>query len=134
MSTHSKRFNPPTCELKIGLKSAEKTEHVRSPVARMVFLMAKSHRKRSIAVHIGKQEMLISNDLCQKNGALPFISIPSDTKRVYYVLSIILYLLQTVNPNNTFAIRFKELLSKYPSVDVAAMGFPNDWQSQDLWC
>ena len=96
--------------------------------------MAKEHRKRSIAVHIGKQEMLISNDLCQKNGALPFISIPSDTKRVYYVLSIILYLLQTVNPNNTFAIRFKELLSKYPSVDVAAMGFPNDWQSQDLWC
>ena len=53
-------------------KSLEKTEHVRSPVARMVFLMAKSHRKRSIAVHIGKNESLLSNDLRPKNGACPF--------------------------------------------------------------
>ena len=30
MSTHSERSNPPTCEQKIGLKSAEKTEHIRS--------------------------------------------------------------------------------------------------------
>ena len=27
---HSERFNPPTFELKISLKSAEKTEHIRS--------------------------------------------------------------------------------------------------------
>ena len=49
-----------------------KTEHVRSPVARKVFLMAKSHRKRSIAVQRGKNESLLSNDLRPKNGACPF--------------------------------------------------------------
>ena len=53
-------------------KSLEKTEHVRSPVARMVFLVAKSHRKRSIAVQRGKNESLLSNDLRPKNGACPF--------------------------------------------------------------
>ena len=91
---------------------------------------------RNICAHHSRlwNRRLSISALVPKRTRLPFISIPSDTKRVYYVLSIILYLLQTVNPNNTFAIRFKELLSKYPSVDVAAMGFPNDWQSQDLWC
>ena len=65
---------------------------------------------------------------------LPFVTIPSDTKKVYYVLSIILYLLQTINPNNTFVTRFKSLLAKYPSVDVNAMGFPSgNWQDEPLW-
>ena len=89
MPTHSERFNPPTFESKIGLKTAwktehirsispktpkkpEKTEHCRSPVARVVFLMPKSHRKRSIAVHLEKHELLLSSDLRLKNGANPF--------------------------------------------------------------
>ena len=51
-----------------------------------------------------------------------------------YVMSIILYLLQTINPNNTFVTRFKSLLDKYPSVDIAAMGFPSgSWQDEPLW-
>ena len=86
------------------------------------------------------------NSRCFKSGAtfeqayvprrtrLPFVTIPSDTKKVYYVLSIILYLLQTINPNNTFVTRFKSLLAKYPSVDVTAMGFPSgNWQDEPLW-
>ena len=64
---------------------------------------------------------------------LPFINIPADTKRVYYVLSILLYLLQAVNPQNTFAARLRSLLAKYPNVDVSAMGFPNNWQAEPLW-
>ena len=49
-------------------------------------------------------------------------------------MSIILYLLQTINPNNTFVTRFKSLLDKYPSVDIAAMGFPSgSWQDEPLW-
>ena len=45
--THEARFNPPTCEQKIGLKSAEKTEHCRS---------------------ISPKTLKIA----RKNGALPF--------------------------------------------------------------
>jgi abortive infection bacteriophage resistance protein len=58
---------------------------------------------------------------------------PSDTKRIYYTLSLILYLMQTINPQNSFVSRFKKLLSEYPNVDVRAMGFPTDWRSEKLW-
>ncbi len=64
---------------------------------------------------------------------LPFIATPTDTKKVYYILSIMLYFLQTVNPNTTFVSRFKALLDKYPHVDVSAMGFPSNWQYNPLW-
>ena len=54
-------------------------------------------------------------------------------KRTYFILSILLYLLQTINPKNTFVDRFNVLLNKYPNIDVKAMGFPNDWRNEQLW-
>ena len=73
------------------------------------------------------------NAIVPRRTNLTFIPIPSDTKKVYYVLSIILYFLQTVNPNTTFPARFKALLNKYPSIDVSAMGFPTNWELNSLW-
>lgn len=54
-------------------------------------------------------------------------------KRTYYILSMIIYLLQTVNPTNTFKEKIFKLLSKYNIVDPAAMGFPPDWKDQLIW-
>lgn len=90
---------------------------------------------RNICAHHSRlwNRRLSINALVPRRTHLPFVNIPSDTKRVFYVLSIILYFLRTVNPNSTFVARLKALLSKYSSVDVAAMGFPNGWQSQVLW-
>ncbi len=51
----------------------------------------------------------------------------------YYMLSIILYLMQTINPTNTIVERFSELLKEYPNVHLGAMGFPNDWKKEPLW-
>lgn len=53
--------------------------------------------------------------------------------RTYYIMSILLYLLQTINSKNTFVKRFKELLTEYPNIDVAAMGFPANWENETLW-
>ena len=53
--------------------------------------------------------------------------------RAFYILSIILFLMQTINPGNTIVGRFKALLEKYPNVDVFAMGFPEDWEEETLW-
>ena len=90
---------------------------------------------RNICAHHSRlwNRRLSINALVPRRARLPFINTPSDTKRVYYVLSILLYFLQTVNPNHTFVSRFNDLLSRYPNVDVAAMGFPADWDSQPLW-
>ena len=41
--------------------------------------------------------------------------------------------LQTVNPQNTFASRLKQLLDKYSNVDIRAMGFPENWKEERLW-
>lgn len=90
---------------------------------------------RNICAHHSRlwNRRLSINAMVPRHTHLPFITIPRDTKKVYYVLSIIIYLLQTVNPGNTFATRLKALFLKYPSMDMAAMGFPPDWQSQILW-
>ena len=81
---------------------------------------------RNICAHHSRlwNRHLRINAVVPRRTRLPFIDTPNDTKKIYYVLSIILYLLQTINSNNTFVSRFKLLLSEYPQVDVAAMGFP----------
>ena len=57
----------------------------------------------------------------------------TDTKRIYYRVCIIKYLLFTVSPNNRFAQKLKNLLVKYPTIDIRAMGFPAEWQNEPLW-
>lgn len=51
----------------------------------------------------------------------------------YFMLSMILYLLQTVNPKTTFSSRLKALLNKYNNVDTKAMNFPVNWENEPLW-
>ncbi|MDE6090052.1 MAG: Abi family protein [Duncaniella sp.] len=90
---------------------------------------------RNICAHHSRlwNRQLSINAIVPRRTYLPFITIPSDIKRVYYILSIILYFLQTVNPTSTFGRRFKALLLKYPDINVSAMGFPIDWEDEVLW-
>lgn len=53
--------------------------------------------------------------------------------KVYIVLSMIRYLLLTVNPNSTFPLRLKYLLSNYKNVDPFAMNFPSNWENEEFW-
>jgi abortive infection bacteriophage resistance protein len=46
---------------------------------------------------------------------------------------MMIYLLNTVNPNHTFKQKLENLFVKYPNVDGAAMGFPADWRTEALW-
>jgi abortive infection bacteriophage resistance protein len=53
--------------------------------------------------------------------------------KVFYALSIIIYLLNVVNPDHTFKQKLEDLFLKYPNVDRVAMGFPAGWQTEPLW-
>ena len=53
--------------------------------------------------------------------------------RTYFILCMMLYLLQTIDQRHQFIFRIHLLLRKYKIVDVKAMGFPDDWQSEPLW-
>ena len=32
-----------------------------------------------------------------------------------------------------FKDKLKRLIDKYPTVDIAAVGFPTDWEDEPLW-
>lgn len=53
--------------------------------------------------------------------------------RTYFALSMILFLLQTVNPKHCFLQKLDSLFTRYPEVDKAAVGFPANWTSEPLW-
>lgn len=53
--------------------------------------------------------------------------------RLYSQLCCIAYWLKNINRQNTFVADLKTLLLKYPIVDVAAMGFPKNWEQEPLW-
>ena len=53
--------------------------------------------------------------------------------RTYFVLCMLLYLLQSIDKKHQFIFRCKLLLKKYPNIDVAAMGFPKNWENEPLW-
>jgi len=54
-------------------------------------------------------------------------------KKIFFGLSIIIYLLNTINPENKFKLKLFELFKKYPIIDKRSMGFPDDWQQELLW-
>jgi len=51
----------------------------------------------------------------------------------YYVLSMIMYILNSINENNSILSDFKALLAKYSNIDPGAMGFPANWEKEILW-
>ena len=53
--------------------------------------------------------------------------------KTYFLLCMIAYLLVTVDPANTFKDKLTQLLANFPSVDIAAMGFPGGWDHEPLW-
>lgn len=90
---------------------------------------------RNICAHHSRlwNKNLRIQPVAPKSTSFPFLVNPSPTNRVYYILSIILYLLQVINPQNTFASRIKFLLMEFPQIDISAMGFPKDWETELLW-
>ena len=63
-----------------------------------------------------------------------FISQPATgTQRVYFVLTIIRYWLNIIDPQNTLTQDLQQLFSEFPSVHAGALGFPQNWEQESLW-
>lgn len=60
-------------------------------------------------------------------------NINPDPAKLYLQLCILQYLEDSIHPSNKFSEELQVLLGKYPSVDIAAMGFPDTWQEEPLW-
>lgn len=53
--------------------------------------------------------------------------------KIYVLLCCLAYLLNCIYPHNTFKTELIKLHATYPNVDIRAMGFPQDWQSEPIW-
>lgn len=57
-----------------------------------------------------------------------------NNKKIYYIFCIVKYLLNIINPANQFKEKLIMTFSKYQnSIDLNAMGFTNNWESEQLW-
>ena len=52
---------------------------------------------------------------------------------LYPQLCCVVYWLNSITPENTFIIDFKQLLIKHPSVQTRLLGFPRNWVQEPLW-
>ncbi len=62
-----------------------------------------------------------------------WISLPTDTLRIYFDICIIKFFLNTISPMNDMKVKIDTLLANYPAIDISAMGFPCGWENEPLW-
>jgi len=62
-----------------------------------------------------------------------WLTLPTDPLRIYFDISIIKYFLNIISPQNDMRDKLMKLLSDFPNIDTAAMGFPVGWQQEPLW-
>lgn len=60
-------------------------------------------------------------------------NIVSIKNRTYFAICMIKYILQNINPNNTFKEKLVSLFDKHQQVDLNALGFTVDWKNEPLW-
>lgn len=71
--------------------------------------------------------------LTMKNPIRPWINDNVRQGRVFFTLCILKHFMDIIHPNNKFKSHLIALLDKYPMIDITAMGFPENWQSQPVW-
>ncbi len=54
-------------------------------------------------------------------------------KQLYVHLCLMKYMLNTIQPNNSFTTKLNSLFVKYPNVDPTALGMKTNWQNEPLW-
>ncbi|MDP3558421.1 MAG: hypothetical protein Q8T03_13695, partial [Bacteroidota bacterium] len=54
-------------------------------------------------------------------------------EKISSVLATINYLIKTINPNSSFSVKLKKLISESPEVNIKAMGFPEGWGNDPFW-
>ena len=54
------------------------------------------------------------------------------SRRIYNTLTLMLYLMDVVNPHHHWRERLIGLIDHH-AINVAEMGFPDDWRDRSLW-
>lgn len=68
-----------------------------------------------------------------KQMTRPWINTPVTKDRIYFNICIIKYFLDIISPRNDFKSKLLYLLTKFPQIDLKAMGFPVNWEQEPIW-
>ncbi len=68
-----------------------------------------------------------------KRIAHPWITLPTNTQRVYFTICIIKYFLDIISPYNDMRDKMSKLFDTFPEIDKTALGFPFGWENEPLW-
>ena len=81
--------------------------------------------------HKTKYPFILVMTLPKRNRS---VETANGNNRVYFMLSMILYFLNTIEPENEFKSDIYKLLAKYPEVDkYKGLGFTSNWQNEPIW-
>lgn len=64
---------------------------------------------------------------------LNFVPNNQQQRKIFPILSTILYLLDKINTENQIKEDLIQLLNKHPNIEIKRMGFPSDWRIQPIW-
>lgn len=68
-----------------------------------------------------------------KKTPFRWISKQISPNRTFYDVCILKWFIDIISPENDMKGHLKNLLSDFPHVDIAAMGFPQKWEEEPLW-
>jgi abortive infection bacteriophage resistance protein len=90
---------------------------------------------RNICCHHARlwNRFLSLRALTMSRPTTPWISNNVQQGRIFFTLCILKHFVDIIRPQNTFKQDLMSLLTKYPTVDTRAMGFPVEWQEEPLW-
>lgn len=78
-----------------------------------------------------KVNKIIPNDM--RGMTHPWITLPSDKRKVYYNICIIKHFIDIISPNNDMSAKLRSLFAEFPEIDLYALGFPIGWEEEPLW-
>ena len=92
---------------------------------------------RNICAHHGRlwNRVLGFKPLIPRRKKYPQWHSPVKIKnnRIFGILTILRYLLEKVAPTSKWENRFRDLLRRYPDIQIKKMGFPENWEDSPIW-
>jgi abortive infection bacteriophage resistance protein len=91
---------------------------------------------RNICAHHGRlwnRSFTVTFPMAQNPATLAQTVAAEADRRLYNTLSMLLHCMAIVAPRSSWPSEILQLLRKNPTGDLAAMGFPIDWEQRPLW-
>ncbi len=93
---------------------------------------------RNIIAHHGRlwNRVIINKYDWPPSSSQPILNyIPDNYQRrkIFPILSAILYMNNWVSPGNHIKQELNNLFSQFPNIPLGKMGFPRNWQQQPIW-